>query len=118
MKKVKNLQQIDQYYEDTSFDSLFGFDVRPYTSLVRFEPDEVVVRNPGEKGEVSDDCRCGGRIFGGIRVDFAHHSLQARPDERFLPSFKQRCGSGRIGKTEDHAVILPVPDGRSGRRRR
>ena len=43
MKQITNREQINQRYEDTSFDSMFGFDVRPYTSLVRFGPDEMIL---------------------------------------------------------------------------
>ena len=43
MKRIKEKNKIDKYFEENTFKNYFGFDIRPYTSLVRFEPDEVIL---------------------------------------------------------------------------
>lgn len=49
MTRIKNQNLIDTYFEETSFTKNFGFDIRPYTSFVRFEPDDIILK----EGEIS-----------------------------------------------------------------
>ena len=43
MQQIKDKLQIDKYVKEYSFHQYFGFDIRPFTSLVRFEPDDVIL---------------------------------------------------------------------------
>ena len=43
MKCIREKIKIDKYFEEEPFEKYFGFDIRPYTSVVRFEPDEVIL---------------------------------------------------------------------------
>lgn len=43
MKHIKDKTLIDKYFEDNHFETYFGFDIRPFTSVVRFEPDDVIL---------------------------------------------------------------------------
>ena len=43
MKHIKDKTLIDKYFEDNHFETYFGFDIRPFTSVVRFGPDDVIL---------------------------------------------------------------------------
>lgn len=43
MRYIKDKKLIDKYEKEHEFGAYFGFDVRPYTSLVRFEPDDIIL---------------------------------------------------------------------------
>ena len=48
MKQVCPKNLFDEYWRFYNFDQIFGFDVRPYTSLVRFEPDDIILQEGEE----------------------------------------------------------------------
>ncbi len=43
MKYITDRQQIEKEYEENHFEDYFGFDIRPFTSVVRFQPDDVIL---------------------------------------------------------------------------
>lgn len=43
MEHIKKKQVIDKYFEENRFGTYFGFDIRPYTSVVRFGPDDIIL---------------------------------------------------------------------------
>lgn len=44
MKQICHQELFNDYLDRHSFDSLFGFDIRPYTSLVRFDPEDMILQ--------------------------------------------------------------------------
>jgi len=44
MKQICTQALLDECLNRHSFDTLFGFDIRPYTSLVHFDPDDVILQ--------------------------------------------------------------------------
>ena len=43
MKQICSQAQFNDFLDQHSFDSLFGFDIRPHLSLVCFEPEDVIL---------------------------------------------------------------------------
>lgn len=50
MKYINEQQLIEKAYDNHCFGDYFGFDIRPYTSLVRFEPEDIILKE-GEPPE-------------------------------------------------------------------
>lgn len=48
MKWIKEQKQIETYYRQFPLDDYFSFDIRFYTKIVRFEPDELILREGDE----------------------------------------------------------------------
>lgn len=48
MAHMSEEEKIHQYFEDKKFDKYFGFDIRPFTKFVRFEPGDIIL----EEGEL------------------------------------------------------------------
>ena len=43
MKHIKDRKLIEKYEKEYGFKEYFGFDITPYTSLVRFEPEDIIL---------------------------------------------------------------------------
>jgi CRP-like cAMP-binding protein len=50
MKHIKNKNQIEGYYNHFPLSDYFGFDIRPYITVVQFEPEELILQE-GEEPE-------------------------------------------------------------------
>ncbi len=48
MKQICSQSMSDEYWIQYDFDQLFSFDIRPYASLVHFDPDDIILQE-GEK---------------------------------------------------------------------
>lgn len=48
MEYLDSKEIIEDYFKCVSFEDYFGFDIRPYTSVMRFEPDEMILQE-GER---------------------------------------------------------------------
>ncbi|WP_432408027.1 transcriptional regulator YeiL [Wukongibacter sp. M2B1] len=48
MKRIKEQSQIEEYYNHFPLSEYFSFDIRPFVSVVQFEPDEMLLQE-GEK---------------------------------------------------------------------
>lgn len=44
MKYIHSPKLIEKHLNDSFFESYFGFDIRPYTTLLQFEPDDVILK--------------------------------------------------------------------------
>lgn len=44
MKQINSRKQLDDYYNYFPLEEYFGFSIRPYISVVRFEPKEVILQ--------------------------------------------------------------------------
>lgn len=44
MEYIRSQSQIDAYFQNYNFQDYFGFDIRSYTSLVRFEADDIILQ--------------------------------------------------------------------------
>lgn len=52
MKQICPTSLLEDYLDRYSFDSLYGFDIRPYTSLVRFDPEDVILQEGSEPDQL------------------------------------------------------------------
>jgi CRP-like cAMP-binding protein len=50
MKQIKDKNQIEGYYNHFPLSDYFGFDIRPYITVVQFEPEELILQE-GEEPE-------------------------------------------------------------------
>lgn len=50
MKHIKDKNQIEGYYNHFPLSDYFGFDIRPYITVVQFEPEELILQE-GEEPE-------------------------------------------------------------------
>ncbi len=48
MQWIKEQKQIENYYRQFPLEDYFSFDIRPYTRIVRFEADELILREGDE----------------------------------------------------------------------
>ncbi len=48
MKQIDSKNLFDEYWKYYHFDQLFGFDVQPYTSLLQFDPNDVILQEGEE----------------------------------------------------------------------
>lgn len=48
MQWIKEQKQIESYYRQFPLEDYFSFDIRPYTRIVRFEADELILREGDE----------------------------------------------------------------------
>lgn len=48
MKYIRSPKLFEKYLDDSLFESYFGFDIKPYTTMLQFDPDDVILK----EGEV------------------------------------------------------------------
>ena len=44
MKQIDSQNLFEEYWEQYHFDQFFGFNIRPYTSLLAFDPEDIILQ--------------------------------------------------------------------------
>ena len=52
MEYIRSQNSLDEYFKNTQFKDYFGFDIQPYTSIVRFDPDDIILEEGDRPGRL------------------------------------------------------------------